>query len=219
MELERLYSQQLELARRLVLEPLKEEPQLVAGADCAFVEDRVIAVATLFRLPELRMVGSTSAVLKTAIPYVPGLLCFREGPALIAAIKKLEPKPQVVLLDGQGIAHPRKAGVATYVGVELGLPTIGCAKSRLTGSSSEPPDVRFAHPPLVCDGATVGAVLRTKKGVKPIFISPGHRITCQDAIKVVISCTAGYRLPEPVRIADLMTKRLRKALSARVDHR
>ena len=202
--------EQLALAKKIRLTPLERPPRYVAGVDCAFVEDKIIAVAVVFRVPELICVEEKWVIEETEFPYIPGLLSFREGPALVSVIKRLSTKPDVILFDGQGIAHPRRVGIATHIGILLDVPTIGCAKSKLVGEYEEPEDHRFAHTPLVYKEEVVGVVLRTKKGVLPIFVSPGHRITVEDALRVVTLCVARYRLPEPVRRADLLSKRLRK---------
>ncbi len=202
--------EQLALAKKIRLTPLERPPRYVAGVDCAFVEDKIIAVAVVFKVPELTCVEEKWVIEETEFPYIPGLLSFREGPALVSVIKRLSTKPDVILFDGQGIAHPRRVGIATHIGILLDVPTIGCAKSKLVGEYEEPEDRRFAHTPLVYKEEVVGVVLRTKKGVLPIFVSPGHRITVDDALRVVTLCVARYRLPEPVRRADLLSKRLRK---------
>ncbi len=204
---------QLELAKRIRLVPLKTEVRYVAGVDCAFTDSRTIAVAVLFRVPELVCVEERWVIEETGFPYIPGLLSFREGPAIVSAIKSLSVRPDVILFDGQGIAHPRSMGIATHTGILLDMPTVGCAKSRLVGEYEEPEDQRFAHTPLVYRGRVVGVVLRTKKGVLPVFVSPGHRITLEDSIRVVTLCAGRYRLPEPVRRADLLSKRLRRRFS------
>ncbi len=205
---------QIELAKRIRLAPLEKPPRYVAGVDCAFIEDMIIAVATVFRVPELVCVEQRWLTTETDFPYIPGLLSFREGPALVSVIKRLSIRPDAILFDGQGTAHPRRMGIATHMGILLDVPTIGCAKSRLVGTHQEPPDHRFAHTPLVYRGRVVGAVLRTRKGVHPIFVSPGHRITLEDALRVVTLCVGKYRLPEPVRRADLLSKRLRRELDS-----
>jgi deoxyribonuclease V len=145
-------------------------------------------------------------VRKLSFPYVPGFLAFREGPAIIAAIKKLFHIPDLILVDGQGIAHPRQFGLASYIGVRLDIPTIGCAKSRLIGDYKEPGNKKGSWSPLGLGDDIVGAVLRTKDNVRPLFISPGHRTDVKSAILLTLSCLGNYRIPEPIRCADIHSK-------------
>jgi deoxyribonuclease V len=140
------------------------------------------------------------------IPYIPGLLSFREIPPLLSAWKKLKTLPDVVIVDGQGIAHPRRLGIASHLGLVLGIPTIGCAKSRLCGVHDEPPARRGAWTPLTHQGETVGAALRTRAGCNVVYVSTGHRISLECSISVVLGCAPRYRLPEPQRLADQLTK-------------
>jgi deoxyribonuclease V len=149
-------------------------------------------------------------VRKLSFPYVPGFLAFREGPAIIAAIKKLFHIPDLILVDGQGIAHPRQFGLASYIGVRLDIPTIGCAKSRLIGDYKEPGNKKGSWSPLGLGDDIVGAVLRTKDNVRPLFISPGHRTDVKSAILLTLSCLGNYRIPEPIRCADIHSKIIKK---------
>ena len=135
-------------------------------------------------------------------PYVPGYLSFREVPAVAAAFEALRTKPDLLLCDGQGIAHPRRLGIASHIGVLLDLPAIGCGKSRLTGRNDPVPDTRGAHVPLTHRGEVIGAVLRTREKTQPLFISPGHRVSIETSIRYVMACTTRYRLPETTRAAD-----------------
>jgi deoxyribonuclease V len=138
---------------------------------------------------------------KTRFPYVPGYLSFREAPAILAALKKLREKPDLILCDGQGLAHPRSFGLACHLGVLADIPSIGVAKSRLIGDHDRLPERKGAWAPLLVDGERVGAVLRTRTGVRPLYISVGHRISLRTAIKYVLLCTTKYRLPETTRHA------------------
>jgi deoxyribonuclease V len=135
---------------------------------------------------------------------VPGFLSFREAPAVLAALDELRIRPDILICDGQGIAHPRRLGIATHVGLLSGLPSIGCAKSLLTGHHGTVPDVRGEHVPLIYRGEQIGAVLRTRVGVKPLYISLGHRISLASALEMVMACTTKYRLPETTRAADAL---------------
>ena len=199
------------LSRRVKVIPYRGKPRYVAGVDAAFSVDRVFAAVCLYRYPELTLIERAYAVKKLLFPYVPGFLSFREGPAIIAAIKKLKNRPEVVLMDGQGIAHPRGIGIASHIGVLLGIPTIGCAKTRLIGEFREPGMKKGAWSVLRYKEKDVGAVLRAREGVKPLFVSPGHRMDIAGALRIVLGCTRGYRIPEPLRCADMMSKAMKRS--------
>jgi len=194
---------------RVAVVSLPNEPRYIAGVDAAFSEDHVYAVACLYRLPELVLVGQTTAVTKATFPYVPGYLFFREGPAIIAALKKLSKKPDLILVDGQGIAHPLGIGSASHLGVLLGIATIGCAKTRLIGEFREPGKKKGNWSELRDQDRILGAVLRTRDGVRPLFVSPGHKVELADAIRITLACTAGYRIPEPLRCADILSRKMK----------
>jgi len=147
---------------------------------------------------------------RVTFPYVPGLLSFRELPALLPALEKLRVEPDLILVDGQGVAHPRGFGLASHLGVLTGVPTIGCAKSRLLGEAEEPGQRVGDWKPLVFEGRTVGAVLRTRSGVKPLYVSVGHGVDLPSAVKLVLACLRGVRLPEPQRRAHLLTEELKR---------
>ena len=195
---------QQRLAGAVRREPLVGPVNLVAGVDAAFLPDRVVAVAVLMAYPHLGLVEEAVATAPLTFPYVPGLLSFREGPAMLAAIGRLRQRPDLLLFDGQGIAHPRRLGIAAHIGVLLDLPAIGVAKSRLAGEADEAvlgPE-KGARVPLVLDGETVGALLRSRDRVRPLYVSPGHRVTVDDAVAWTLACSTRYRLPEPTRLAD-----------------
>jgi len=161
-------------------------------------------------LPGLEVVEEATARGKSPFPYIPGLLSFREGPLLMKAFRKLERKPDLVLFDGHGLAHMRRFGIACHMGLLLGLPAIGCGKSRLVGEHGESGPRPGDWTPLRHEGRTVGAVLRTREGVKPIYVSPGHRIGLASAIRWTLKCLGRTRLPEPTRQAHLLANRLRR---------
>ncbi len=142
-------------------------------------------------------------------PYIPGLLSFREAPALLAVLRKLRRDPDVLMLDGQGFAHPRRLGLACHIGVLADRPALGCAKSRLVGQFKMPGPSRGDASPLEHGGACVGTVLRTRDRVKPVFVSIGHRLSLEDAVAITLACCAGFRLPEPTRLADQLVTRER----------
>lgn len=211
---------QLELRERLVLEDRLGRVRRVAGADVAFdsSRERAIAGVIVYSFPELAEVERVTAVRPLAFPYVPGLLSFREAPALLAAFARVRQEPDVVFVDGQGYAHPRRFGIACHLGVLLGKPTVGCAKSRLIGMHDEPPNEAgswtwLRDPSSAPFGPTqsklgaggeetIGAVLRTRAGVKPIYVSQGHRVSLQSAVELVLAVCDGFRIPKPTREAD-----------------
>lgn len=183
----------------------------VAGADVAYDKrsDRFYAAVVVLRLPELEIIEQAHAVGWVKFPYIPGLLSFRESPVLLAAFAKVRSEPDVLMFDGQGIAHPRGLGLASHVGLLLDKPAIGCAKSRLVGEHGDVGQAVGDFMPLVFHGKRVGAVLRTRKGVKPVFVSPGHRMSLKAAMEIVRKTCRGFRIPEPTRQAHLLVNRLR----------
>jgi deoxyribonuclease V len=193
---------------------LKKNPRLIAAVDASFTDEDVIGVACLYTYPELSYIGCETAVKKITFPYVPGYLTFREGPAVTEALNSLKIKPHLILVDGQGIAHPKGIGIASHLGVLLDLPTIGCAKSRLVGEHKEPGFEKGDWSPLRYNGKVVGAVLRTRANVRPVFVSPGHRIDLETSIKIVIGCTDKFRIPEPLRRADFLSKEMKREFLA-----
>lgn len=192
------------LRERVRLEPLAGPITRVAGVDAAFLPDRVVAVATLLSYPGLELLEEAVGLAPLTFPYVPGLLSFREGPAVMAALDGLQGAPDLVLFDGQGIAHPRRLGIAAHIGVLVDRPAIGVAKSRLTGEADESAlgPRKGARVPLTADHEVLGAVVRTRDRVRPLFVSPGHRVTVADAVAWTLACCTRYRLPEPTRRAD-----------------
>lgn len=201
------------LKGRLILRG-KVPPRMktAAGADISYSkgDDLFFAAVVLLRLPDLEVIEEASASGRVGFPYIPGLLTFREGPILCRAFEKLSRIPDIILFDGQGIAHPRGFGLASHMGLLLDVPSVGCAKKRLVGTHSDVGEAPGDHAGLRLDGKVVGAALRTKKRVKPVFVSPGHRIGLDGALRTVLRCTAGYRIPEPIRQAHLAVNRLRR---------
>jgi deoxyribonuclease V len=194
---------QCRLASQVRFTAMKKKPRIIAGLDCAFSKDgkRIFAAAIVIDLSDFSIIETTTASRKTEFPYIPGLLSFREAPVCIDAIEKLKTEPDAFLVDGQGIAHPRRLGIASHIGLLIDKPTIGCAKSRLIGTFEEPPRRKGSFSPLVDSGEEIGVVLRTRTDVKPVFVSVGHKCTLDDALNVVLECTIKYRLPEPSRLA------------------
>jgi deoxyribonuclease V len=199
---------QHELSKRVRIRHLRKSPSYIAGVDAAFDGEIVIAVASLFEYPSMLHVADASSRERVGFPYVPGFLSFREGRAIISAVKKLKQLPGVVIVDGQGIAHPLGIGIASHIGVLLNIPAIGCAKSRLVGEYSEPGREKGEWSPLMYKDKQVGAVLRTRENVKPVFVSPGHLIDLNSSIEIVLQSLTLYRLPEPIRRADHLSKEL-----------
>jgi deoxyribonuclease V len=196
---------QLELAGEISRVGTVVSPKFVAGVDISvnrFAKTGTAAVVVL-RYPELNVVEISSVTQAVEFPYVPGLLTFREAPLILAAFEKLKITPDVVMVDGQGIAHPRRIGLASHLGLCLGLPAIGCAKSRLIGEYAEPGNVAGSYTELRDNGEVIGTVVRTKDGVKPVYVSIGHLVDLPSAVRLVLDCCRGYRLPEPTRLAHL----------------
>ncbi len=183
----------------------------IAGADISFnkFSETVYAGIVVLSLPDLRIVETAGVRSVAKFPYVPGLLSFREAPSLLEAWEKLKTKPDVLMLDGQGIAHPRRFGIACHVGVLLDWPTIGCAKSILVGRYGELGLEAGSRSPLVDKGEQVGVALRTKNKVTPVYVSPGHLTDLDSAVDLVLRSTTKYRLPEPTRQAHLLVNRMR----------
>ncbi len=202
---------QLELKTHLIPHGQWNGPGLIAGADASYSRGSMIlyAAVVVMKWPGLETVETSSVWGEVSFPYVPGLLSFREGPVLINAFCRLRCRPNVVIFDGQGIAHPRGIGLASHMGVLLDIPSIGCAKSRLVGEHEPAGEVPGNWAALIFKDQVVGAVVRTKKGVKPVFISPGHRLGLETSIRVVMNACAGYRLPEPLRRAHLLVNTVR----------
>ncbi len=176
----------------------------VAGIDAAFTKDKKYCIGgvVLWDIIKQTVLELHIAVLPLRFPYIPGLLSFREAPAVIGALRKLTLTPDVLLCDGQGIAHQRNFGIACHLGVLTGLPSIGCAKSRLVGRYQEPGADRGRSSPLIHRNQRVGSLVRTRAHVKPVYISVGHKLDLVTAEKIILDCSVGYRLPEPIRLAD-----------------
>ncbi len=181
---------------------------LIAGIDCSYDLDRDLsrAVIVLMDYQTLEPVASVQAFAKTVFPYVPGFLSFREVPVIQEALSCLKEEPDLLMVDGQGIAHPRRLGIAAHLGVLTGLPAIGVAKSKLFGRYQEPGIIKGSTAPLMDKNERIGTVLRSKDKCNPLFISPGHRVGQQSAVDITLHCLRNYRLPEPTRIADMMSK-------------
>jgi deoxyribonuclease V len=203
---------QRRLAAQVSLTGVPRTIRTIAGADVSYEKhgDTLFAAILVMDARNLDILGCASAVRKSEFPYIPGLLSFREAPALVEAAEKLTMTPDVLMADAQGIAHPRFLGLASHLGLLLDCPTIGCAKSRLVGEYEAVGPEEGDWSPLLLEGKKVGAVLRTKKGVKPVFVSPGHKMSLASATRIVLATTRDYRLPEPTRQAHLCVNRMRR---------
>ena len=196
---------QQRLRRHIQVGTSVRDLRYIAGADIAVAPTTptVYAGVVVLDYTTLAVVERKSTVSTTDFPYIPGLLSFREAPALLQVFAQLDTTPDVVVFDGQGIAHPRGLGIASHMGLLLDVPAIGCAKSRLTGRYEEPPPTRGAHTLLYGrNGQVIGAVLRTKDRTKPVFVSVGHKLELSQALDILLHCYRGYRIPEPTRLAD-----------------
>src|SRR2546421_613319 len=204
---------QKSLRERVRLVPLAKKVRTIAGADISFnkFEPTVYAGIVVLSLPSLEVVEEVGVVSETKFPYVPGLLSFRESPSVLEAWAKLKTEPDAVMFDGQGIAHPRRVGIASHVGLLIDRPTLGCAKSVLVGKFEEPDEERGSWSPMIDKGETIGAALRTKTRVQPIYVSPGHLIDLAGAIELTLASNGGYRQPEPTRRAHLLVNALRRS--------
>ena len=197
------------LAGRVRLQSGPKNIRSVAGVDTGFPDQgrTARAAVVVMSCPQLEPLEVQLAFEPTSLPYIPGLLSFRELPVVLRALEKLSILPDLVLCDGQGIAHPRRLGIAAHLGVVTGLPTIGVGKSRLIGDYQEPGQEKGCISPLMDAGQRIGTVVRTRTSVRPLFISPGYRTDHDSAVEWAFACTGRYRLPEPIRLADRVASR------------
>lgn len=215
MQIKRLHDwnlspqQAIELQKQLAYEVIREdnlaEPiKTIAGIDLGYdaKNDTSRAVVVVLKFPELELIETSEAILPIQFPYVPGLLSFRETPVAIKALEKLENAPDLILCDGQGLAHPRRFGIACHIGLLADVPTVGVAKSLLIGKFENLGEERGSTAPLIHKNEQVGVVLRSKDKVQPLYVSIGHRISLETAVRYVLQCTPKYRLPETTRLAD-----------------
>ena len=189
------------LRSRVSTERTFSQVNTVAGVDVAIKDEVARAAIVVLSYPELTPLDYSLAELPVEFPYIPGLLAFREAPAVLAALEKLKTEPDLFIFDAQGLAHPRRLGLATHLGVIIDRPSIGCAKSRLCGSHHEPGPDRGSYTHLYDDDEIIGAVVRTQTGVSPLYVSIGHQVDLPTAIEYVLSCCTKYRLPETTRYA------------------
>lgn len=207
------------LRKRIILTDNLPKIQRIAAVDVAFFSSQAVCAVCIFDYPDLNILKTVMAKKTISFPYVPGLLTFREGPAILAAFKKLETKPDLALFDGQGICHPRRMGIATHLGIILNIPSIGCAKSHLYGTYKMPGNHKGDFSFIYASGGNIhkfthdskkreiiGVALRTRNYVKPIFLSCGYRISLNSAIKLILKLSSNYRIPEPLRYAHRMAE-------------
>ncbi len=202
------------LRERLRLRAPKGPFKTIAAADVSYglADGRLYAAFLLFSYPDVNLMESAPAWGRVFFPYIPGLLTFREAPILLKAFSRLKARPDLVLFDGQGIAHPRSMGIASHLGILLDLPTIGCAKSRLVGEEAEPGPDQGSVIPLLVHGQKVGMIVRTRAGVKPVYVSPGHRMDLDTSVEIILSLCRGYKIPEPLRQAHIFVNQFRSGI-------
>jgi deoxyribonuclease V len=192
---------QVKLSPHIIRKNGLKTVKTVAGIDVGMKGDMACAAIVVLDFQGFDVVAKTTATRRITFPYIPGLLSFREGPVILDALDRLDRKPDLLIFDGQGIAHPCRLGIASHIGLIVDLPSIGCAKSRLCGQYMEPDVERGSHVPLMHHGETIGSIVRTRAGVKPVFVSIGHRVDLKTSIDYVLRCCKGYRLPETTRKA------------------
>ena len=207
---------QQELRERMIVAPLRPLPRFIAGADAAFSSDKstVFAAAVVYDRMDQRIIEVQHTVRAVDVPYIPGFLTFREGPAVRAAIEKLRHPFGVICFDGHGYAHPRRCGLASHLAIEMDVPGIGCAKSLFIGTFNDPAPSAGATAPLMDKQEQIGLVLRTREKCRPIFLSIGHRVDLPSAQALALACCTRYRIPEPTRQADIEVAKLKKSVSA-----
>lgn len=206
LEAEEAVALQRQLSSRIIREaPEGFSPRLVAGTDLSppDAQGQATAAAVVLSLPGLEIKEVKVARGRPGFPYVPGLLSFRETPLIVAALERLRLEPDILILDGQGILHPRRFGIASHVGLLMDKPAIGCAKSLLLGKHTTAPDIPGSYSKVVDDGEIIGAAVWTKRGANPVYVSIGHMIDLASAIQLCLACCKGYRVPEPTRLAHL----------------
>jgi deoxyribonuclease V len=203
---------QRRLSRRCIVRQLVDTDVIrtVGAADAAYDGSHAYAATVVMALPDLEVLDTSTATMRVTLPYLPGFFAFREGPSLMAAVRGLSVRPDFVLFNGHGLAHPRRFGIASHLGVLLNIPSAGVAGQLMAGSAMPPAECPGAVSPVLIDGEMVGMAVRTREGSRPLYISPGHLTdTCQ-ALEMVLACCRGHRWPEPLRAADSLARKERK---------
>lgn len=206
---------QNKLKNNIRIQPLKKEIHTICGVDTAFDNKKKLCFTALVLVsyPEIEILEEMYVVGRIQLPYIPGFLSFREGPSIVKALHRLTVQPDILMFDGQGIAHPRSMGIATHIGILFNIPSIGCAKSKLSGTYDQMGKQKGNFSYLFSKGnKKIGVVLRTRDNVKPVFVSPGHLIDVNDSKKYVLCSAVKYKLPEPTRLADKLSKKAKKIL-------
>ncbi len=212
MRIEKTKEIQKNLRNRLSIKHIRKNARIVAGGDVAYAGDLAVGGIVAVNIPELVVIERTFAVAEGLFPYIRGLLAFREAPVLLEAIRKLKCCPDVFIFDGHGIAHPERIGLASHIGVLIDRPSIGCAKSVLTGSFSLPERKKSSYTFLYDGNDIIGALVRTKTDVKPVVVSPGNKVNLEDSIKIVLQCSGRFRIPEPVRLAHIFANEIMRKI-------
>jgi deoxyribonuclease V len=210
---ESLLAAQKLVAERAITEDDFGELRLIAGVDQSFMDDKIISGIIVLEYDSLKVVERVHSIQLVNYPYIPTFLSFREGPAIVCAYKKLKNPPDILLVDGAGINHPRGTGIATHIGVVLDVPTIGITKKILCGSGDEPSQVGEANP-LVYEGKKIGWLLKSGKRSRAIIVAPGNRVSLGSSLSIVKKCLRGHKLPEPIRLAHEYVNGLKKEVSA-----
>ncbi|WP_439880316.1 deoxyribonuclease V [Pontibacter sp. MBLB2868] len=201
--LQELTAMQKKMQERIIIQKPDFELKFIAGCDSSFIgEDTILSAFVLLTYPELEVVEKVWHAGPVELPYIPGFLAFREAPNLLLAYQKLQQKPDLIMVDGHGISHPRRLGIATHLGLHLEKPTMGVAKKVLVGKYKEPATTKGSISPLEYKGEIIANVLRTKDNIKPVFVSPGHLMDLESATNIALHCATKYKLPEPTRLAD-----------------
>lgn len=204
-----LKAEQQRLQEKIQLKPCTQPLSYIAGCDSAFIGEDIFSIFVVLHFPDFEEVEVQTHRSPTPLPYIPGYLAFREVPNVIAAFNKLKTIPQLIMVDGHGIMHPRRLGIATHLGISLNIPTIGIAKKKLFGTYSEPGPTKGSYTFVTDKDETLGVALCSKDNVKPIFVSPGHLTDVESAHRLVMQSLKNYKLPEPTRIADKYSKTLK----------
>jgi deoxyribonuclease V len=210
---EKLRSIQKEICKKIILNDEFSKPiKIIAGFDLAFSNDKAFVAGIVMNYKKFDIIEMKIVKTKLSFPYVPTFLTFREGPPILKVYKKLKTKPDIIIINGQGIAHPIRCGIASHVGVLLDLPTIGVAQKKLCGEFGEPKQVGY-YKTIIYESKRIGYAYKSKENCKPIFVSPGHKVSLRTSLKIVISCIREYKLPLPLRMAHIYANKMKRKYS------